>query len=647
MKRNLNLGILAHVDAGKTSLTERLLYTTGAIQTIGSVDQGNTQTDSLAQERRRGITIQSAVASFTINDINVNLVDTPGHPDFIAEIERVLNVLDGAVMVISAVEGVQAQTRKLMRTLQRLKLPTLIFINKIDRRGAQTESLLQHIREKLTQAIIPMGSAQALGQPHAEFTPYAPNSTEFVKSLAECLAEHNDDLLVQYLDSDTGVPFDQLYDELATQAKHALIHPVFFGSAITGAGVELLLDGIAQLLPAPQADVDCAPVGTIFKVERGQQGEKVAYVRLFSGSLHVRDRLMIREHEQKVTAISVFERGDIIRREAILAGQIGKLWGLTDACIGDTIGALPPSTSKRLFFTPPTLETAIEPCQKADKIALYNALSQLAEYDPLINLRRDTMRHTLFVSLYGEVQKEVIKERLASDFGIEVSLSETTTVCIERPIGSGTALETAPNPFTATIGLRIEPAPIGTGIDFQLEVQAGSLPTGFFKAVEDSVKETLNQGLYGWQVTDCKVTMTDSIRYRDWATSTAADHRKLTPLVLMSALKQAGTQVYEPIHSFQLEVPMDTLSKILPVLASMRAVITHNSASIISGLIPAAYIHEFQRLLPGHSHGEGLLETEFDHYQPVTGTIPCRPRSDHNPLNRKEYLLHVLSHVRD
>src|SRR2546427_950677 len=189
VRRTLNLGILAHVDAGKTTLTERLLYAAGVIGQIGSVDKGSTQTDTLALERQRGITIKSAVVSFVIDDVTVNLIDTPGHPDFIAEVERVLNVLDGAVLVISAVEGVQSQTRVLMRTLQRLRIPTLIFVNKIDRGGAQYEAVLRGISEKLTPAIIAMGSARDLGTRRGDFAPYGAADSAFAARLADVLAE--------------------------------------------------------------------------------------------------------------------------------------------------------------------------------------------------------------------------------------------------------------------------------------------------------------------------------------------------------------------------------------------------------------------------------------------------------------------------
>src|SRR5215211_2476636 len=201
----LNLGIVAHVDAGKTTLTERLLHAAGVIDEIGRVDDGSTQTDTLTLERQRGITIKSAVVSFVIDDVTVNLIDTPGHPDFIAEVERVLGVLDGAVLVISAVEGVQPQTRLLMRTLQRLRVPTLIFVNKIDRIGAQCERLLQTIAERLTPATIPMVSAGGLGPRSPGFTPYGAADADFTSRLIDLLAENDDAFLAAYVDDEATV----------------------------------------------------------------------------------------------------------------------------------------------------------------------------------------------------------------------------------------------------------------------------------------------------------------------------------------------------------------------------------------------------------------------------------------------------------
>jgi ribosomal protection tetracycline resistance protein len=660
----LNLGILAHVDAGKTSLTERLLFDAGVIGQIGRVDDGSTQTDTLALERQRGITIRSAVVSFAIGDVTVNLIDTPGHPDFIAEVERVLSVLDGAVLVVSAVEGVQSQTRVLMRTLQRLGLPAVIFINKIDRRGADTGRVLDEIATRLTPAAIALGGTRQAGGRQAAFVPYGPGDPAFVARLAEELADHDDDLLAAYV-GDRPVGYPRLRRALATQSRVGLVHPVLAGSALTGAGVPELTGAIAGLLPAATGDPNSAqpgPVsGTVFKVERGAAGEKIAYVRMFSGQLRVRDRAGHGRHGSKITAISVFHDGGPVSRDAIRAGEIGQLRGLPEVRIGDVIGAPRPGAAGH-HFAPPTLETVVVPSRPRDLGALHAALTQLAEQDPLINLRQDPIRAELLVSLYGEVQKEVIGATLASDFGLDVSFRESTTICIERPAGTGAAVEigdTAGNPFLATIGLRVEPAPEGAGVTFDMEIELGALPHSFVRAIEDTVRQTLGQGLRGWEVTDCAVTL---IRSGYWPrqshahqsfdksmSSTGRDFRQLTPLVLMDALRRAGTRVYEPLQRFSLEVPADVTGAVLPVLAKLRGVartsVVRGPVCTLEGEIPAARVHALEQALPGLTRGEAVLDCAFGHYQLVRGPAPSRPRTDHDPLHRKEYLLRVTRGV--
>jgi ribosomal protection tetracycline resistance protein len=619
----LNLGILAHVDAGKTTLTERLLHAAGVIDEIGSVDDGSTQTDTLDLERRRGITIKSAVVAFMIGDVAVNLIDTPGHPDFIAEVERVLSVLDGAVLVVSAVEGVQAQTRVLMRALERSGVPTLIFVNKTDRAGARREPVLRAIREKLSPAIVP---ADVPGE----------------RALFEALAEHDDALLAAYVDDAAEVPAADLHRALAAQTARGRVHPLFFGSARTGAGVAALMAGIAELLPAAGGDADGPVAGVVFKIERGAGGEKVAYVRMRAGTIRTRDRLHLGAGGTgKVTAIEVFEGGGAVRSESVTAGRIAKLWGLADARIGDAVGASPPPVAEH-HFQPPTLETVVVPRRAADRRALRVALGRLAEQDPLIGLRFDAARQELALSLYGEVQKEVIEATLADEFGIGVVFRATTTICIERPVGSGAAAEvidTDGNPFLATVGLRVDPAPAGAGIEFRLEVELGSMPFAFFRAVEETVRETLGRGgLHGWRVADAVVTMTHSgyaarqshahgVFDRSMS-STAGDFRALTPIVLMRALERAGTVVLEPLHRFELEVPADTLAGLLPVLGRLGAVAgapAPDGASYrLEGEIPAARVHELRRRLPGLTRGEGVLESAFERYERVRGAVPTR-----------------------
>ena len=656
-QKELNLGILAHVDAGKTTLTERLLYEAGVIRELGSVDAGTTQTDSLELERQRGITIRSAVASFALDDVHVNLIDTPGHPDFIAEVERVLSVLDGAVLVISAVEGVQPQTRILMRALQRLRIPTLLFVNKIDRTGAAPERVVQTASERLTTAILPMGAVLEAGTREASFTLSRADDDGARERLAEVLAEQDDGILAAYVEDESAVRYHRLREQLAVQTEQAVVHPVFFGSAITGAGVAELRTGVAELLPASAGDPNGPVAGSVFKIERGESGEKIAYVRMFSGTIRTRDRVRFGAgHEAKVTAIAAFERGLAVQRPSVSAGQVARLWGLADIQIGDRIGET--GTNGAHQFPPPTLETVVVPTGADDKARLRVALAQLAEQDPLIDVRQDDRRQELSVSLYGEVQKEVIQATLATDYRLDVTFRETTPIHVERPLGTGAAIEilhAESNPFLAEIGLRIERAPDGSGIELRLEADARTLPLYLYKTVERftqsmdrHVRRTLREGLFGWQVTDCVVTMTecaysvpDGPPSRRGPLSTAADFRKLTPIVVMRALEHAGSVVCEPILGVSLEIPTDSVGAVLPALVRLGASAPEPSQqgalSTVRAELAAARLTDLQRQLSALTGGEGVLESSFAGYRPVTGDQPTRRRTTANPLNLDEY----------
>ncbi|GAA2484039.1 GTP-binding protein [Winogradskya humida] len=529
----LNLGILAHVDAGKTSLTERLLYDAGELGTLGSVDAGSTRTDSLDMERRRGITIRAAVASFRLPGVTVNLIDTPGHPDFIAEVERALSVLDGAILVVSAVEGVQAHTHVLLRTLRRLGLPTLFFINKTDRSGARP-------------------------------------------------------------------------DEVRAQLSELWDRPVRCGSAITGDGIDGLTHAITTLLPYAPEQSDAPLNARVFKIER-VNGERIAYARIHAGTLHVRDRLA----QGRVTGLRVFDR--VVR--SATAGHIAVIRGLRTVRVGDQLGDT--TGDAPAYFAPPTLESVVV---AEDRGAVYAALAQLAEQDPLIGLRRDP----LSVTLYGEVQQEVIAGTLAEEYGLHVRFSKPRIISVERVTGVGEHTEViGAGPFLATIGLRVEP-----GSGFGIEVEPGSMPAAFFTAVEQSVREGLSAGPHGWQVLDARVTL---IRngylarqshshgtFDKSMSSTAGDFRQLTRLVLAAALARAGTRVCEPVHHLELELPADTLPAVLPVLAALGGTVldTHvpGRRATLSAELPAARIQELRRRLPGLTHGEGIVEATFDRY---------------------------------
>ena len=629
LRRTLNLGILAHVDAGKTTLTERLLYDAGAIDAPGSVDAGTTQTDTLDLERLRGITIRSAVASFAVGDVDVNVLDTPGHPDFIAEVERVLRVLDGAVLVVSAVEGVQSQTRVLMRALRRLGVPTIVFANKIDRPGADEERVVHAIERRLGIVAFPMGTTRELGTPAASFVPEA---------------------------------LDSLPETLASETRRAVVHPVLFGSAITGAGVHELAAAMVELLSVPAAD-DAPVSGSVFKVERGPRGEKLAYVRLFAGTIRVRDRLAVGgSHAHKVTSIRVVEPGRVAERRSVRAGQIAIVGGLRNVRVGDAVG-VPRAVDERRQFALPTLETLVAPQDAADRGRLRVALGQLAEQDPLISVRQDDRRQELSVLLYGEVQKEVLGATLEAEYGIGVAFGATTPVHVERVAGAGEAVEvlraetksnvtgksspTSTNPFVATLGLRVEPAPTGAGLELRLAVDVRLVPVYVFKTVPgfvdhmtSYVHDVLQEGLFGWQIPDCTVTVIEC-GYRAPGT-TAGDFRKLTPIVLMRALVDAGSIVCEPTVRAELEIPTDTIGTVIPALARLGAAVEPASwegdLCTITTVIRVTEAYALRWELPSLTRGEGVLETSFCGYEPVRGTAPARARTTASPLDLEAYL---------
>lgn len=646
----INIGIVAHVDAGKTTLTERILYETQVINEIGRVDKGTSQTDTLDLEKRRRITIKASAVSFFVNGLKINLIDTPGHADFLAEVERSLSVLDGAILLISAVEGIQAQTRILFSALRNLRIPTIIFINKVDRAGAQSDGLIERIREKLTDNIIPLYRPEHIGTKDAAVAQNHLHDPAFLQACVEQLALNDEQLLAAYVEGES-ITEGRVRTALTQQVGESKLFPVFFGSAVTGAGVRELLADLGSYFPSNTGLEDAPLSGAVFKLAREPTGEKVAFVRLYSGSMSVRTTVNLRRRKPngetetytgKIQKLHMFWDGKTVQSDRVGAGELCKVWGLKDVKIGDVVGDWSDHI-RTLHFAMPQLETRIEATHPEQDHQLYQVLLEMAEEDPLIYVLKDDVNQTIYLRIFGEVQREVIEATLKEDHGLDVRFADTSVVYIEKPRGTGQALDemgAEDNPFMATVGLKTEPGPAGSGVTY--DYTPGALPPTFYRAIEETVHTTLAQGLYGWEVTDIAVTLT----HTGYSPITAAsDFRNLVPLVLMEALSRAGTDVYEPINQFELSIPVHAISTAMFKLSALGAVyeqpVLNNDTFRLTGMLAVARMEEFRRELSSYTEGEGVFMAQQAGYLKIEGEYPTRKRMDHNPLHRKEYLLHV------
>ena len=368
----------------------------------------------------------------------------------------------------------------------------------------------------------------------------------------------------------------QVRTALMQQVGKAKLYPVFLGSAITGAGVRELLADLINLFPSNTSLEDAPLSGVVFKLEKDATGEKVAYVRVFSGSLRVRTSVNLhrRKHDGefetytgKIQKLHVFWEGKTVQAQNVGAGEFCKVWGLKEVKIGDVVGEWSEHI-KTLHFATPKYETRIEAKRREQDHQLYQVLLELAEQDPLVHVLKDDVHQTIYLRMFGEVQKEVIETMLKEHYGLDVRFAETGIVCIEKPRGTGQAIEimgAAENPFVASVGFLVEPGPAGSRVTYKST--PGALPLHFHRAIEETVRATLTQGVYGWEVTDIVVTLTHTAMQ---PATTASDFRNLVPLVLMEALSQAGTDVYEPINQFELSVPASAISTAMFKLSALE-----------------------------------------------------------------------------
>ena len=646
-QKMMNLGILAHVDAGKTSVTEQLLYLGGSIRQAGSVDRGTAQTDWLEVERKRGISVKTASSCLCYQGVQINLIDTPGHVDFSGEVERTLGALDCSVLVISAAEGVQPQTRHLWRALEQLGIPTLIFVNKIDRAGCDCEAVLLQIREELgarlfiTQTVLQAGMEDCSIEPKD----YGGKAREELAALAADL----DDAVAELYLADKPIAGELLMQTISDACRQRQLTPVCFGSAKLGVGMEALLQSIIRYLPAAQGS-DGAPLsGLVYKVDHDPVLGKGAHIRLFNGYIKSRDPvpLLNSDEPEKATQIRRFNGAKSQSLDILHAGEIAAVYGLGSLKAGDIVGKQPLDRFCPLTF--PLLTVQVLPEQEQDLTALAAALQELAEEDPLLDLEWLKEERELHLKITGKIQLEILSELLWDRYRLRAQFSPPSVIYKETPAKTGIGLEryTMPKPCWAVVELKAEPLPRGSGVRFESAIKEKQLPYRYQHHVELSLRDALKQGLYGWEVTDARFTLTGGEHHH--VHTHPLDFFVATPIAVLRALTDSGTVLLEPIVRVTLSAGEEFLGKTIRDILQMRGEFDSPAVSkgvfSLEALLPAAASLEYPIAFRSMTSGKGSYYSEFYRYQecPLELGATARRRGIHPLLERSKWILHARS----
>jgi ribosomal protection tetracycline resistance protein len=646
LSKIINLGILAHVDAGKTSITEHLLFKTGVIKTLGSVDKGTSQTDWLPIEKERGISVRAASASFVWNNTQINLIDTPGHIDFSAEVERVLPALDAVILVVSAAEGVQSHTETIWQAAAALGLPVLIFVNKIDRDGVDLLRLKENMNDLLNQDLIFIQRVEAEGSQYAKLYDLLENKDALYaeSALAEQIISGDNQLLEQYLNGIT-VNFDMLLNALRMQFQSRHIFPVLFGSAKFDQGIETLLNWIVRLMPLAIGDYEKPLSGIVFKVEHDDRLGRIASVRLFDGTLRNRDNIFVSGMQSmaKVSQIRKLIGLKQVETGVLLAGDIGVVTGLSDVKAGDWLGEAK-SNNLPVSLNTALLTIQVFPEQEADYPALVSALQQLCDEDPALDLLWLRDERALHIRIMGFIQLEILQAILLERFKINAQFGEAQVIYKETPDAAGEGYDayTMPKPCWAVVHFKIEPAASGSGVVYQSEVGVNDIAGKYQNEIERAIPLALQQGPQGWELTDLKITLMagqDHVMH-----SRPGDFSIATHLALMSGLQQIGTRLLEPMLSYTITAPEIYLGKIISSLTQMRAtfespeIIKDNC--IISGNIPLATSMDYSVKLLAITGGKGKFASRFSAYAECPkGEGKSTPYRGVSPLDRSKFIL--------
>jgi elongation factor G len=669
LRRLRNIGVIAHIDAGKTTTTERILYYTGKTYRMGNVDEGTTVTDWMVQERERGITIQSAAITSEWRGHQINIIDTPGHIDFTAEVQRSLRVLDGGVVVFDAVAGVEPQSETVWRQANQYGVPRICFVNKMDRTGADFWRTIDMIRDRLgahpLPVQLPIGSEDIfsgmvdlitrtawtfpdnLGATPVQ-QPVPDSLQERVEELREQLVEQvseTDDLLIsKYLDGEQ-ISEDELRLALRKATLSGLLVPVLCGSSLRTKGVQLLLDAVIDYLPSP-LDIPAvagtnpntdqeeerptsltAPVAAlVFKIQTDPYMGKLAYVRVYSGELQSGTTLLNSSKDRKerlgrLVQVYAEKREDVT---VIRAGDIGAIVGVKQTSTGETLcDPAAPIVLEAIDFPDPVISIAVEPKTKADQDKLANALQRLAEEDPTFRVRVDEQTGQTLLSGMGELHLEVLIDRMQREFGVQAHVGRhqvayRETITRKSSVEMRFVRQTGGRGQYAHVIVDFEPLEHGKGFEFVNRTVGGVIPKEYIPAVEQGIRESMENGLLGgYPLVDIRATLTGGSFHE--VDSSEMAFKIAGSMALREGAQKGNPALLEPVMKLEVVAPETNTGDVIGDLAARRGQIAglemHSvGLQAVKGMVPMAEMFGYATVLRSATQGRGTFTMEFDHY---------------------------------
>ncbi|HWZ44136.1 MAG TPA: elongation factor G [Candidatus Saccharimonadales bacterium] len=677
LERCRNIGIMAHIDAGKTTTTERVLFYTGITHRIGEVHEGTATMDWMEQEQERGITITSAATTCSWRDIRINIIDTPGHVDFTAEVERSLRVLDGAVAVFDAVHGVEPQSETVWRQADKYGVPRICFINKMDKMGADFEHAVDTIRKRLNArpvAIqIPIGQEAAfkgvidlismkaivwhdetLGASYeVEEIPAAllKKAEAFRAQLVESVAENDDEMLHKFLEGE-NISADELRASLRRSVIGLKLFPVMCGTAFKNKGVQTLLDAVVDYLPSPldipptqgidpdhpekqlsRRPADDEPfAGLAFKIMADQFVGQLTFVRVYSGHLKTGDSVLntTKTKSERIGRLLKMHANKREEISEIFAGDICACVGLKNVTTGDTIcSEKAPITLESIEFAAPVISVAVEPKTKSDQEKMGVALNRLAQEDPTFKVHTDPDSGQTIISGMGELHLEIIVDRMMREYKVEANVGKPQ-VAYRETIRKHSEAEgkyirqTGGSGHYGHVKLRIDPNEMGKGFEFINEIKSGSVPREFFKPIEQGIKQAMEGGvLAGYELVDIKVTLYDGSYHE--VDSDEMAFKIAASMGFKEAARKASPVLLEPIMSVEVVVPEDYMGVIIGDLNSRRGRIEgieHRAGSqVIKSLVPLAEMFGYATHMRSSTQGRATYSMHFAHYDEAPRAI--------------------------